>query len=273
MAQFWQEVKTSLQENLPKIAAAIAVVAILLILFQLLMKAFSRQADSIMKRADRIEDQTVKKRVISTMTFTKSLMRYVMIFLLICLILNVLGYDATVSNLLITAGVGTLIVSVGVQSVIKDIACGIFIMLEQQIAVGDRVVINGHEGTISSLALRDVYLTSLSGTRVIIPYGQITSLEIIREGSRLATVMIPTPLNADSAAVMVILDHAAQQYYNEHRGEFSAPPRMTGITGFTATAAQITLTAVVRGASAVSVEAGLRLALKQALQDRQIPLA
>ena len=66
--------------------------------------------------------------------------------------LYLLGIDS--SRLLASAGILSLIVGLGAQSLIKDILAGIFIVFEGEFRVGDIVTINGYRGTVMDIGLR-----------------------------------------------------------------------------------------------------------------------
>lgn len=66
--------------------------------------------------------------------------------------LYLLGIDS--SRLLASAGILSLVVGLGAQSLIKDILAGIFIVFEGEFRVGDIVTINGYRGTVMDIGLR-----------------------------------------------------------------------------------------------------------------------
>ena len=66
--------------------------------------------------------------------------------------LYLLGIDS--SRLLASAGILSLIIGLGAQSLIKDILAGIFIVFEGEFRVGDIVTINGYRGTVMDIGLR-----------------------------------------------------------------------------------------------------------------------
>jgi small conductance mechanosensitive channel len=87
------------------------------------------------------------------------------------LILAELGID--LKPLLAAAGIGGLAIGFGAQSVVKDVISGFLLLLEDQIRVGDVVVIGGTGGLVESLTLRTVVLRDLAGNVHIIPHGSV----------------------------------------------------------------------------------------------------
>ena len=84
------------------------------------------------------------------------------------------GFD--IAPLLATAGVAGLAVSFGAQNLVRDVFAGVFMLLEDQIRVGDVAKINGTGGAVEQINLRTTRLRSLDGTVHIFPNGTITTL-------------------------------------------------------------------------------------------------
>jgi small conductance mechanosensitive channel len=74
------------------------------------------------------------------------------------------------------AGIVGLAVGFGAQTLVKDLISGFFLILENQVRVGDVAVINGTGGLVEAINLRTVVLRDLEGVVHIIPNGSIESL-------------------------------------------------------------------------------------------------
>jgi small-conductance mechanosensitive channel len=90
------------------------------------------------------------------------------------LLLGQMGVN--IGPILTAAGVFGLALSFGAQSLVKDIINGIFIIIENQIRVGDVAVINGTGGLVEAINLRTVVMRDLGGVVHIFPNGSIDSL-------------------------------------------------------------------------------------------------
>ncbi len=86
-------------------------------------------------------------------------------------ILHLLGIS--IAPLLGAAGVVGIAVGFGAQSLVKDYFTGFFLLLENQIRVGDFVAIAGERGLVEELTLRHVRLRSFDGNVHFIPTGMI----------------------------------------------------------------------------------------------------
>jgi small conductance mechanosensitive channel len=66
-----------------------------------------------------------------------------------------------------------LAVGFGAQTLVKDIINGLFILVEDSIAVGDVVTIRGTGGLVEAVNLRTIWLRDLQGSVHIIPNSQV----------------------------------------------------------------------------------------------------
>ncbi len=87
------------------------------------------------------------------------------------LILSELGVD--LAPLLAGAGVAGLAIGFGAQSLVKDFFAGIFILLEDQYAVGDIVDLGEATGVVENVSLRTTRLRSVDGIVWHVPNGEI----------------------------------------------------------------------------------------------------
>jgi len=89
-------------------------------------------------------------------------------------LLNQFGIN--IAPLLASAGIVGLAISFGAQNLVRDVISGVFLLLEDQIRVGDVAVINGTGGVVEGITIRSVVLRDLEGTMHVIPTGTITTL-------------------------------------------------------------------------------------------------
>ncbi len=78
-----------------------------------------------------------------------------------------------IGPILAAAGIVGLAVGFGAQSLVKDVISGFFILMEDQIRVGDVVQIAGKGGLVEKVNLRTTVLRDASGNVHYIPNGQI----------------------------------------------------------------------------------------------------
>ena len=116
-----------------------------------------------------------------------SIIRYALIVLIFIIatmiLLKELGVE--IGPLLAAAGIVGLAVGFGAQSLVKDVISGFFILLEDQVRVGDVVQIAGKTGVVEKIHLKTTILRDLSGNVHFVPNGQIDSVtNMTKEYSR-----------------------------------------------------------------------------------------
>ena len=92
----------------------------------------------------------------------------------VLLILDQLGID--IAPLLASAGIAGLAIGFGAQNLVRDVITGFFMLLEDQVRVGDVAVINGTGGLVEKINFRTILLRDLSGTVHVFPNGTINTL-------------------------------------------------------------------------------------------------
>jgi small conductance mechanosensitive channel len=90
------------------------------------------------------------------------------------LVLNELG--VSIAPILGAAGVVGLAIGFGAQSLIKDYFTGFFLLVENQIRVGDVVEIAGKSGLVEEVSLRKVMLRDYDGSVHYVSNGLITTV-------------------------------------------------------------------------------------------------
>jgi len=90
------------------------------------------------------------------------------------MVLRELGIDITPA--LTGAGIAGLAIGFGAQTLVRDVISGFFIILEDQIRVGDSAVVNGQGGLVEEVNLRTIVLRDEQGTVHVFPNGEIKTL-------------------------------------------------------------------------------------------------
>jgi small conductance mechanosensitive channel len=77
-----------------------------------------------------------------------------------------------IGPLLASAGVIGLAVGFGAQTLVKDFLTGLFLVIEDIVAVGDNVRIGDSAGTVEAMTLRTIRLRNMNGTLHVFPYSE-----------------------------------------------------------------------------------------------------
>lgn len=122
-------------------------------------------------------------------------------------ILGALGVP--LGSFIAAAGVIGLGISFGAQSLFKDMLTGLFILLEDQYAIGDNVKIAGLSGTVEDLTLRMTKLRDGDGTLYIVPNSQITTVSNLSRDFSVATLPVSVSTSEDPDRVLRVLRELA----------------------------------------------------------------
>ncbi|MGM0452705.1 MAG: mechanosensitive ion channel family protein [Thermodesulfobacteriota bacterium] len=124
--------------------------------------------------AHETEKMTASPRKQTLLPLLKTVVRIALVVFAAMLLLSQIGI--TIAPLLAGAGILGLAVGFGAQSLVKDVITGMFILLEDAISVGDWVDAGGYSGTVEHLTVRTVTLRDLSGTLIVVPFGEVTTV-------------------------------------------------------------------------------------------------
>ncbi|MBO5363125.1 MAG: mechanosensitive ion channel family protein [Clostridia bacterium] len=103
-----------------------------------------------------------------------SFAKWALAIVAVLFVLSAWGIDTT--TLVASAGVLTLIVGLGAQSLVADIVAGLFIVFEGEFQVGDIVVINGWRGTVQEIGIRTTKIVDAGGNINIVNNSEITTI-------------------------------------------------------------------------------------------------
>jgi len=81
-----------------------------------------------------------------------------------------------IGPILAGAGVVGLAVGFGAQHLVRDLVSGFFLILENQIRVGDSAIINGTAGLVEAVTFRTIVLRDQTGVVYVFPNGAINTL-------------------------------------------------------------------------------------------------
>ena len=95
-------------------------------------------------------------------------------FVAVLMLLRELTID--VVPILTGAGIAGLAIGFGAQNLVRDVISGFFLILEDQVRVGDIARINGVGGMVEQINLRTIVVRDNEGAVQVFPNGTITSL-------------------------------------------------------------------------------------------------
>lgn len=190
-----------------------------------IQRALSSSARSRGRRVNQARAQTITPMIRNVIFVT---------ILIIAVIAGLANLGVNVTPLLAGAGVIGLAIGFGAQTLVQDLITGIFILIEDSLAVDDFVQINGHMGTVEGLTLRTVKLRDLDGVVHIITFSRIESIHNMSRqfGIALMRIRIPYDMKIDDA--ITLMQETAQELRKDPmmRHYIWSPLEMQGVQGF-----------------------------------------
>ena len=181
------------------------VLVIALALWEVSASAIERYLSAIDAR-----DVPRRTRIRTLLPLLQTALLGVIIVVTSLMILSHLGID--IAPLLAGAGVVGLAIGFGSQALVKDIITGLFILLEDQIAVGDIVDVGkDHKGVVEAITLRTIRMRDVSGTVHTVPFSEVTSVKNLSKDFSYAIARIAISYREDIDRVVEILRGVSNQ--------------------------------------------------------------
>ena len=158
----------------PQWATAATLIAVLIAAFvvrRVLLNVLARFFVALAARSPSREEQ---KRIETLARVIRHAVSLTLIVVAVLVGLNTVG--VSIAPILGAAGVAGVAIGFGAQSLVKDFFSGMFLLLENQIRVGDVVEIAGKTGVVEELTLRRTKLRSFDGAVHYVSNGLITTV-------------------------------------------------------------------------------------------------
>lgn len=136
----------------PKLISAIRIITIALVILTIILAVLTR----IFRK---------NQREITVIRLVNNIIKVVTIVVIVIMVLAIWGIDTTA--LITGAGVLTLVVGLGMQSLIGDVVAGLFIVFENEFNVGDIITVDGFRGTVVEIGIRTTKLEAVGNIKII----------------------------------------------------------------------------------------------------------
>ena len=148
-------------------------------------------------------DSEYKKRADTLGAVVKHVLTVVIMVITAIMILGQLGVE--IGPILAAAGIIGLAVGFGAQNLVKDVINGFFILLEDQIRVGDIVQIGGRSGLVEKVNLKMTVLRDVAANVHYIPNGTIDVVTNMTKGFSRYVMDIGVAYREDTDQVIQII--------------------------------------------------------------------
>lgn len=187
----WLELQ-SVRHMLGSLASIALVVVIAVAVWELVNAAVERAlvGGSAARQAQ------VSARLRTLLPLIRSTLLIAIITMAGIIVLSQLGVD--IGPLLAGAGIIGIAVGLGSQQLVRDVINGLFILMENTVAVGDYVDVGGgHAGNVEELSIRSMRLRDGNGAVHTVPFSSVTMVVNTNRGIGNATVNVSIALGED----------------------------------------------------------------------------
>ena len=143
---------------------------------RLLRLGLGRLESALITAGERTEavPGAAKKRVTTLVGLLRTIAIVGLWAVVVIITLEQIGLNIT--PILAGAGIIGLAVGFGAQNLVRDLISGFFMVMEDQVRVGDVAIVNGTGGLVEAISFRTIVLRDLSGVVHIFPNGTINTL-------------------------------------------------------------------------------------------------
>jgi moderate conductance mechanosensitive channel len=181
----------------------IALIALISWLVIHVVGLLTRRLESEIGTATTVDVLERAKRARTLGTLVQTTVSAVVSTVALLMILRELSVDIT--PILTGAGIVGLAVGFGAQSLVKDIISGFFLILEDQVRVGDVANIDGTGGLVERITLRTIILRDETGTVHVIPNGSIQRLSNLTKDFSFYVTSVAVAYREDTDHVTAVL--------------------------------------------------------------------
>lgn len=162
-------------------------------------------------------------------TLINNAFQYTLFFFFIYSLLTVIGVP--VGSLLAGAGIAGVAIGLGAQGFMNDIITGFFIILEQQMDVGDyvRLTALGIEGTVTAVGLRTTQMKALDGTVHFIPNRNITTISNLSRSNMQVLIDVRIMPDEGYDQITALIDQVNQELKEKYAEIIQNGPTIFGM--------------------------------------------
>ena len=199
---------TDLYHQLPTIFMRLLLAGVAIIAGILILKLLRRLITKYLRRKKDTRGESVRQEE-TVRSLSVSVVNYLMYFLIAMIVLRIFGIDLT--SILAVAGIGSIAIGFGAQTLIKDIISGMFLWFEGNLNVGDVVTLAGYTGTIESISLRTTALRGTDGRLYSIPHGDVRTVICRSRGQQVAQVNVTIAHGQDLYRAKEVIEDECRQ--------------------------------------------------------------
>lgn len=258
-----------------KAGAKIALIIVLGLVAMRFLRLGIQHLESLVARTAKpadVDAETTRKRASTLAGILRTIMVSLVWGVVIIEVLDQGGLD--IRPILAGAGIVGLAVGFGAQNLVRDLISGFFIILEDQIRLGDVAVINGTGGLVESITFRTITLRDFAGVVHIFPNGTITTLSNMTKEWSGFVLDMGVAYKEDTDRVVEVMRQVGEELRQDpgFGDKFVEPIEIVGVDNFADSAVVIRIRIKTRPLEQWNVGREYRRRLKQAFDARGIEI-
>ena len=174
------------------------------------------------------EDEERRQQLVTLVQIVRWTLAVVMVISGVLALLGTFG--VSIAPLLASVGVAGLAVSLGAQTLIKDLIGGLLIIMENQYTVGDVIEVGIASGEVERITLRATQVRAINGDLYIVPNGEVRILANRTKGWSRAVVEVGVAYEEDLDRALEVLGSSAEAFAEDPNFAkcLVEPPRVLG---------------------------------------------
>jgi moderate conductance mechanosensitive channel len=208
---------------------------------RLLRLAFNRLETLLIRAIAAAEmiPEAATKRIRTLMSVLWTIVVGLVWFVVVLMTLGQIGVNVT--PVLAGAGIVGLAIGFGAQNLVKDLVSGFFLILENQVRVGDVAIINGTGGLVEAISFRTIVLRDEAAVVHVFPNGSINTLSNMTKDWSAYVITVNVAYREDPDRVVDVMRRVAEEMIAEpkYKTAMLEPIEILGVEGFTESAVTI----------------------------------
>lgn len=258
-----------------KAVAKIGLVIVLgLAAMRFLRLGLNRLESLVARTSDETEmdPEASRKRAATLTGILRTIMVAVIWGVVIIEALQEIGLD--IRPILAGAGIVGLAVGFGAQNLVRDLISGFFLILEDQVRLGDVAIINGTGGLVESITFRTITSRDFSGVVHVFPNGTITTLSNMTKEWSAFVLDMGVAYREDTDRVVGVMRQVGEDLRQDpdFRDKFVSPIEIIGVDDFSDSAVVIRIRIKTKPLEQWNVGREYRRRLKQAFDAHGIEI-
>lgn len=212
-----------------------------------------------------------EKRLHTLSRLFKSIATYVIYFIAIITCLDMIGFSVT--TILAGAGVLSLAVAFGAQSIVEDLMSGIFIVLENQYSVGEYVKIDNTQGIVKEIGMKTTKIQTYDGQLMVIKNGSIGTVVNYSRSAQRGYVVVGIAYEEDVNNAITVMERACASIAEQYKDDLDELPNVQGVTELADSSVNIRATFTAWNWKQLVIERALRQAIKEELDKAGVEIS